>query len=152
MGGCTSSEEETENREEREEMHVASGWRVFAAQRYTKGMGSVGEDGTQRKGRGYLILFAQVIIQGRYSQDPASQVGTGHTSRHSARTCPNTEAEEDARKSNHMSRTRRLADLAPYQSGCHLVQCRSDEVELSTYWSRKAMVMGWKGRRQRIGI
>ena len=29
MGGCTSSKEETENGEEREEMHVASGWRVL---------------------------------------------------------------------------------------------------------------------------
>jgi hypothetical protein len=27
MGECTSSEEKTENREEREEMHVAAGWR-----------------------------------------------------------------------------------------------------------------------------
>lgn len=65
MGGCTSSKEETENGEEREEMHVASGWRVLPHKGIRKEGRCVGKDGTQRKGGGYLILFAKVIIQGR---------------------------------------------------------------------------------------
>ena len=62
MGGCTSSEEETEKREGREETHVAGGWRGLRSshtQRYMKGRETVGEDGTERKGGRYLILFSK---------------------------------------------------------------------------------------------
>jgi len=63
MGGCTSSEEETEEREGREETHVGGGWREcgLRTQRYMKGRGYVGEDGTPRKGWRVSYTLSQVI-------------------------------------------------------------------------------------------
>lgn len=94
MGGCTSSEEETEKREGREETHVAGGWRGLRSshtQKVYEGKGKCGRRWNGKKRWTVSYTFFQVIINsGRNSQDPVSQartrsgVGPSHFPQHCA--------------------------------------------------------------------